>query len=261
MLTRREPAVAGFFYAADPAVLRQDVVRLLRGDAPTTQTVPKALIVPHAGYQYSGAVAAAAYRRLAGLRGQIERVVLLGPAHRVWLDGLAVPSVDLFATPLGDVAIDTAARERVRDLPGVQLSDEAHRHEHSLEVQLPFLQVALGDFRLLPIVVGHCSPASVAAVIDALWGGDETLLVISSDLSHFHSYDDARRIDAQTSRRILERSATLTGDQACGAAALNGLMASLQARSLDIEQVDLRNSGDTAGDRAKVVGYGAYVLH
>lgn len=261
MLIRRDPAVAGLFYTADAAVLREQVEALLRGAAVPAGEPPKALIVPHAGYQYSGAVAASAYRYLASVRERIQRVVLLGPAHRVWLDGLAVPSVDAFATPLGDIPIDTAARAAVARLPGVQVSDTAHAQEHSLEVQLPFLQVALGNFSLLPIVIGECAPAAVAAVIDTLWGGPETLIVISSDLSHFHTYDEARRIDAGTSRRILEGATDLRGDEACGAAAVNGLIAAQHAGNLSIEQVDLRNSGDTAGDRTRVVGYGAYVLH
>ena len=261
MTKRRDPAVAGLFYSADPAALREALVALLRGVPAPVPGQPKALIVPHAGYQYSGAVAAMAYRHLAPVREQIERVVLLGPAHRVWLEGLAVPSVDAFATPLGDVAIDTSARDRIGQLPGVQVSDAAHEQEHSLEVQLPFLQVALEDFSVLPIVVGHCAPATVAAAIDSLWGGAETLIVISSDLSHFHTYDEARRIDLRTSHRILERATDLSGEEACGAVAVNGLMACRNAADLSIQQVDLRNSGDTAGDRARVVGYGAYVLH
>ncbi|UCG72999.1 MAG: AmmeMemoRadiSam system protein B [Chromatiales bacterium] len=261
MLNRREPAVAGLFYAADPVELREGVVALLRSAPRPATEHPKALIVPHAGYPYSGAVAAAAYRHLAAASDQVERVVLLGPAHRVWLEGLAVPSVDLFTTPLGGVRIDTAARDLIRELPGVQVSDVAHAQEHSLEVQLPFLQTVLGDFSLLPIVVGQCAPAAVAAVIDGLWGGAETLIVISSDLSHFHPYEEARRIDARTSQRILARATDLAGDEACGAAAVNGLMASHHAGDLSIDQVDLKNSGDTAGDRTRVVGYGAYVLH
>lgn len=261
MLIRRDPAVAGLFYAADEAVLRAQVETLLCGATGTAAARPKALIVPHAGYQYSGPVAAEAYRYLATVREQIERVVLLGPAHRVWLEGLAVPSVGAFSTPLGDLAIDAAARDRIGHLPGVRVSDAAHEQEHSLEVQLPFLQVALQAFSLLPIVVGQCSAATVAPVIDSLWGGAETLIVISSDLSHFHSYEEARRIDAHTSNRILDRATNLGGEEACGAVAVNGLMACRHAGNLSIEQVDLRNSGDTAGDRTRVVGYGAYVLH
>jgi len=261
VVNRRDPAVAGLFYAAEPAALRESILALLRSASGSAAEPPKALIVPHAGYQYSGAVAAEAYRHLETVREQIDRVVLLGPAHRVWLEDMAVPSVAAFSTPLGDVAVDTAARDRIGQLPGVEVSDTPHEQEHSLEVQLPFLQVALKDFSLLPILVGRSSPATVAAVIDSLWGGAETLIVISSDLSHFHGYDEARRIDARTSQRILERATDLDGEEACGAVAVNGLMACRHAGNLSIEQVDLRNSGDTAGDRTRVVGYGAYVLH
>lgn len=261
MVSTREPAVAGFFYTADPVGLRHELLSLLRSDPGAETIKPKVLVVPHAGYQYSGVVAAAAYRQLGAIRDRVERVVLLGPAHRVWLEGMAVPSVDAFTTPLGDVAVDTAARDEARQLPAVRVGDDAHAQEHSLEVQLPFLQVALGDFRLLPIVVGQCAPTEVAAVIDRLWGGDETLIVVSSDLSHFHTYEEASRIDARTSQRILARATNLVGEEACGAAALNGLMASRRAGELDIQQVALCNSGDTAGDRTRVVGYGAYVLH
>ena len=188
-------------------------------------------------------------------------MVLLGPAHRVWLEGVALPYVDHFTTPLGDIQVDCEGRDLLCSLAGVQLSDDAHAHEHSLEVQLPFLQVALGEFSILPIVVGQCEPDLVAAVIDRVWGGPETLLVLSTDLSHFHSYAEAQQIDARTCQRILGRSTDLTGEEACGAAALNGLMTSHRARDLAIEQVDLCNSGDTAGDRARVVGYGAFILH
>lgn len=260
VMNRRPAAVAGLFYAADAATLRQDVMQMLR-NAPKGAADPKALIVPHAGYRYSGTVAAAAYQALGGIADRVERVVLVGPAHRVRLEGMAVPAVDAFATPLGDVPVDRQARDAVLALPAVQVSDRAHAQEHALEVQLPFLQVGLGDFRMLPVLVGDCPPESVASLLDCVWGGAETLIVISSDLSHFHAYEDARRIDARTSRRILSRCADLGGDEACGAAAVNGLMVAKQASRLDIEQVDLQNSGDTAGDRTRVVGYGAYVLH
>lgn len=261
MPSYREPAVAGLFYPANPAALRQAVAGYLEGGPAPGGSAPKVLIVPHAGYAYSGPVAAAAYRCLGRARDQVRRVVLLGPAHRVRLEGLAVPSVDGFVTPLGEIAIDHDARDQVCELSGVQVSDKAHAQEHSLEVQLPFLQTALAGFRLLPLVVGRADPRAVAAVIDRLWGGAETLLVVSTDLSHFHPYEKARQIDARTCRQILDRSTSLTGEEACGAVAVNGLMASDRVRALDIEQLDLRNSGDTAGDRSQVVGYGAFILH
>ena len=255
----RPAAVAGMFYPADPATLGRTVADLM-ATAPGGDDGAKAIIAPHAGYQYSGPTAACAYRLLEGRRERIRRVVLLGPAHRVYLEGMAVPSVDAFATPLGDVPIDADGVRRALDLPGTRVSDEAHAFEHSLEVHLPFLQAALDEFQLIPIVVGVCPAGQVEAVLDALWGGDETLIVVSSDLSHFHAYDEARDIDARTSARIESRDASLHGEEACGAYAVNGLLLAAQAHGLRIRTLDVRNSGDTAGDKHRVVGYGAYAL-
>jgi hypothetical protein len=261
MLSTRHSAVAGLFYPENPEPLRREVQDLLAAcEADAGGPVPKALIVPHAGYVYSGPVAARAYRRLEPARETIHRVVLLGPAHRVWLEGMAVPSQRAFATPLGQVPLDRDAIERIAGMPGVQVSDAAHAKEHSLEVQLPFLQAVLEDFSLVPIAVGRCPAAQVGAVIDALWGGEETLIVVSSDLSHFLDYEEAREIDSRTRDKILGRCTDLCDQEACGARAINGLMCSTAARSLTIEAVDLRNSGDTAGHRQRVVGYGSFVL-
>jgi AmmeMemoRadiSam system protein B len=222
---------------------------------------PKVLIVPHAGYDYSGSTAAQAYRSLESYQDKIHRVVLLGPAHRVYVDGMAVPSVDAFSTPLGEVKLDVGAIRQISSMPAVIVSDDAHREEHSLEVQLPFLQAVLKQFTLVPVVVGNCDAKKVAAVIDELWGGEDTLIVISTDLSHFHSYEAARQIDASTCDRILQKSNDLSGEQACGAVAVNGLMSSEHVRLLDIELLSACNSGDTAGSRDRVVGYGAFLLH
>ena len=257
----REPAVAGMFYPASPDELRGTVTSLLGGALRSMPERPKALIVPHAGYVYSGPIAAAAYHQLESVRDTITRVVLLGPAHRVYLDGMALPSADGFATPLGVVNVDTGLAETICALPGVCISDAAHRDEHSLEVQLPFLQATLSGFTLLPIVVGRCAPDLVGDVIDAAWGGPETLIVISTDLSHYLAYEDARRIDAATCRRIVAKDARLGGDEACGAHALNGLLSARHCRGLRVETIDVRNSGDTAGTRDRVVGYGAFALH
>ena len=259
MMTVRRPAVAGLFYAAGRTELERDVTGLLAA-APLTGGKPKAIVAPHAGYVYSGPTAAFAYRMLEPRRTEIRRVVLLGPAHRVYLRGMAVPSVDAFATPLGDVPIDQEGVRLALTLPGMQISDDAHAAEHSLEVHLPFLQTVLDDFRLVPIVVGACPAREVAAAIEALWGDDETLIVVSSDLSHFHAYGEARAIDAATTARIEAREATLGGDEACGAHALNGLLLAAKTHGLDVRTLDVRNSGDTAGDRSRVVGYGAYAL-
>jgi len=261
----RAPAVAGMFYPADPQVLRQSVRDYLAGAAAATGSVVdgriKALIVPHAGYQYSGPVAAAAYHLLESVAGSIRRVVLLGPAHRVYLDGMALPASDTFAIPGDNIVLDMAACNSIAPLPCVGVSDEAHAQEHCLEVQIPFLREVLGDFALVPIVVGACSPDPVADVLDALWGGDETLVVVSSDLSHFLPYDDARNVDQDTARAITECRNTLTGHEACGAHAINGLLRVAQRKNLHVDLIEMCNSGDTAGDRSRVVGYGAFALH
>lgn len=247
------------FYPAEPATLKRTVAELLAA-APAPRQDAKVIIAPHAGYPYSGLTAAHAYRQLEARRGLIRRVVLLGPAHRVYLKGMAIPSVDAFTTPLGDVLIDADGLRQAQEVPGVQVSDEAHAEEHSLEVHLPFLQSMLIDFLLVPVVVGVCTAHHVSALLDALWGGDETAIVVSSDLSHFHSYTEARKIDANTTARIEALDMNLHGEDACGAHALNGLMLAAKARGLNVHTLDVRNSGDTAGDKFRVVGYGAYAL-
>ena len=256
----RPPAVAGMFYPEAAPVLARTLAQLLAAVAPTTLPKIKAIVVPHAGYVYSGPVAASIYAPLAALRGTIKRVILLGPTHRVAIDGLARPSSAFFATPLGEVAVDQQAVAAIRDLPQVVESDAVHADEHSLEVQLPFLQTVLGEFSLLPLAVGEASPQAVARVLERLWGGDETLIVVSSDLSHYLPYDAARRIDAQTAQRICDLDPTLDHPQACGASPLNGLLLAARAHGLQARLLDLRNSGDTGGDRARVVGYGAFVF-
>lgn len=256
----RPPVVAGLFYPAEPGELKACVQQLLV-ENPATGAVPKALIAPHAGYVYSGPVAARAYNLLAPATTRLRRVLLLGPAHRVPLRGLALPTVAAFRTPLGDVPLDTAAMAELDGLPGIQRSDEAHRQEHSLEVHLPFLQTLLERFTLVPVVVGWSDPGQVRRVLERLWGGEETLVVVSSDLSHYHAYAQARRLDEDTARHIESESPSLEGEQACGAYPLNGLLAFSREQHLRITRLDLRNSGDTAGGRDRVVGYGAWSLH
>lgn len=255
----RPAAVAGLFYPDDPGELARTVAALMAGAEPG-DAAPKALIAPHAGYVYSGAVAASAYATLAAARGTIERVVLVGPSHRVPFRGIALTRAAAFATPLGDVPVDVETAERVFAMPQVIVLDEAHAREHSLEVHLPFLLTVLGEFRLLPMVVGDATAGEVAEVLEAVWGGPETLIVVSSDLSHYHDYDTACRIDDATTRAIQARRDDILPEQACGCRAINGLMRVARARDLSVEVLDVRNSGDTAGDRSRVVGYGSYAL-
>ena len=260
-LSVRPAAVAGMFYPGSSIVLAREVERLLADASPRAMAPhPKAIIAPHAGYVYSGPVAANLYAPLVALRGSISRVVLLGPTHRVAIDGLALPSSRAFATPLGIVPVDQRAVAAIADLPQVIVSEAAHTLEHSLAVQLPFLHAVLGDFSLLPLAVGEASPQAVAQVLDRLWGGDETLIVVSSDLSHYLPYADARRIDAQTAQAIVDLDAAIDHRQACGATPINGLLLAARAHGLHGQLLDLRNSGDTAGDKARVVGYGAFAF-
>ncbi|MEK6592832.1 MAG: AmmeMemoRadiSam system protein B [Pseudomonadota bacterium] len=256
----RPAAVAGMFYPGDRQALAQTLDAMLAACArqPAPQPAPKAIIVPHAGYIYSGPVAASAYALLGAARSSIRRVVLLGPAHRVAVRGLALPAAGKFATPLGTIDVDRDAVAMLRKLPQITVSDEAHALEHSLEVHLPFLQTVLEKFTLVPLAVGHADPAAVAAVLDALWGGPETLVVISTDLSHYHSHREAQRMDRETADAILDSRTDITHEQACGATPVTGLAIIARRRGLTPELVDLRNSGDTAGDKNRVVGYGAF---
>ena len=261
-LSVRPAAVAGTFYPANRAALIAQLEAMLAAAADQhNHPAPKAIIVPHAGYNYSGETAARAYARIGQLRGTIRRVVLLGPAHRVHLRGLALPEVEAFDTPMGTVQLDLDAMRQVSALRQVVASRPVHAAEHALEVQLPFLLHALGEFKLVPLVVGEATPAMVAEVLDLLWGGDETLIVISSDLSHFHSYRDAMNLDARTVAAILAQSQYITHEQACGATPINGLMQLAKRRGLAVELIDQSNSGDTAGDRSRVVGYAAFALY
>ena len=263
MASIRPAAVAGLFYPGEARALSAEVAALLGAvehDAPRL-AIPKALVVPHAGYLYSGRIAARAYDELSGARGVVRRVVLLGPVHRVAVRGLALPGADAFATPLGSIVIDRAALRALGDLPQVVRSDPAHALEHSLEVQLPFLQALLGEFSLVPLAVGDASVAEVAQVLERLWGGDETLIVISTDLSHYHGYDEARAVDAATLARIAARATDIEHDEACGATPLNGLLACARMRNLDVRLLCAGNSGDTAGPKDRVVGYCAYALY
>ena len=259
----RQPAVAGTFYHSDRLVLQTNVNDLLEtalleanNEKQSENLIPpKAIIVPHAGYIYSGPTAATAYARLSVGRDTIKRVILLGPVHRVPVNGLALPGVSVFATPLGRVQVDLDAITAIENLPQVVESVAAHALEHSLEVQLPFLQTVLEDFTLVPLAVGDATAEQVAEVLERLWGGPETVIVISSDLSHFLPYETARAIDTETVNNILNLHGPLNHQQACGGTPVNGLMLAARQHHLHPQLLDLRNSGDTAGDKNRVVGY------
>ncbi len=226
---------------------------------------PKVVIAPHAGYVYSGPTAAVAFSALAAgsrpIERPIERVVLLGPAHYVPVRGLALPAAEYFATPLGEIKVDPQGAGAALRLPQVRVQPEAHAREHSLEVELPFLQRLLGEFSIVPLVVGEADGDEVAEVLEQVWGGEETAIVVSSDLSHFLSYDAARQADRRTADEILQLGGPLDPRQACGAMPINGLLEIARRRGLEPELLDLRNSGDTAGDHSRVVGYGAFAFH
>ncbi len=262
MKTVRTPAVAGMFYPAQANELRTMVIKFLKETNTSDSSVPKAIIAPHAGYVYSGPIAASVYARLTPARDTIKKVVLLGPSHRVPLEGLAASSMTSFATPLGEIPVDKQAIDEILSLPQVTVLDQAHANEHSLEVQLPFLQEVLGDFKLIPLVVGDASPEQVGEVLEKLWGGEETLIVISSDLSHYRDYEKAQQMDKLTSIAIENlRPEDIRHEQACGRYPVNGLLQVARTRGLSAKTVDLRNSGDTAGTKDQVVGYGAYAFN
>jgi AmmeMemoRadiSam system protein B len=250
------------FYPAERDTLRTEVHSYIETGLPhALPHPPKALIAPHAGYIYSGPIAGSAYATLADSRRIITRVVLAGPSHRVGFRGLALSTANLFRTPLGDIPVDNKAQKTIEHLPGVLYLDRAHRDEHGLEVHLPFLQESLANFTIIPIVVGDAGESEMAAVLNALWGGDETLIVISSDLSHYLTYDEAVRLDRMTSDAILRFAPEdISSHQACGRIAIQGLLIAAGFHHLNAHLLDLRNSGDTAGDRSRVVGYGAYAF-
>lgn len=259
--TIRPAAVAGQFYPADPAELELMVKSFLE-DVDDIPPHSKAIIAPHAGLIYSGPIAATAYASLQSIKDKINRIVLLGPSHRVHLKGLALSSADDYETPLGKIKLDQRACDSIRNLPQVTVMNAAHAQEHSLEVHLPFLQVMLDRFKLIPIVVGEASPDEVAEVLEILWGDNETQIIISSDLSHYHDYETAKQLDLSTSKAIENLELESIGSQqACGCMPIRGLLHLARKKNLNVKTLDLRNSGDTAGTKNRVVGYGAYAIN
>jgi MEMO1 family protein len=257
----RPPAVAGSFYAGHPDQLRAEVAELLASAPPSRAVSPKALIVPHAGYIYSGRVAATAFAPLRGRASTIERVVVIGPAHYIAVRGIATPTVDAFETPLGRLPVDHESLAAITDLSFVISADGPHAPEHTLEVELPFLQTLLGSFAVVPLLVGDAAPKNVADVLRRLWGRAETLIVVSSDLSHYHDYDTARRLDAATADAIERHDwGHLGPNDACGFLSIAGLLIEAARRGLRAQRLSLCNSGDAAGGRDRVVGYGAWIF-
>ena len=258
MTTIRNPAVAGMFYPDNQAELQSSIYEMLE-QADFKDITPRAIIVPHAGYIYSGEIAASAYKQLEKVKDTINRVVLLGPSHRVAFSGCAVSNADFFRTPLGDIKLDKAVIQELIALPQIQVSEAAHAEEHSLEVQLPFLQTVLNEFTLVPIVIGDSNANSVMEVLDFFWPDSKTLFVISSDLSHYHSYQVAQQMDKKTSDAIVHlQPEDINYDDACGRMPVIGLIALAKKHGLKSVAIDIRNSGDTAGNKDQVVGYGAY---
>ncbi len=257
----RQPTCAGRFYPVAPTELRERIEICLLHAQPSKKTCPKAIVAPHAGYQYSGSVAASAYLPWRGMAEGIRCVVLAGPSHHMDFDGIALSSANAFATPLGDVPVDQEAMESIRGLPRVRVIDSAHEREHCLEVQLPFLQTLLGGFSIVPLLVGKTEDGELMTVLELLWGDLDTRVVVSSDLSHYHDYPTAVSLDAATALAIEQLDAgILDGDHACGFRAIRGLMGMARRHGLSAFAVDLRNSGDTAGPRDRVVGYGAFLF-
>lgn len=260
--TVRPPAIAGVFYPGDPKALAETIERLL-SSAPVTKLPEarlKALIVPHAGYPYSGVTAATAYQQLKAIQARVERVVILGPAHRVAFSGFALPDCSAFRTPLGDAMIDTALAERISVMPTLLQSASAHKEEHSLEVHIPFIQACSPHATILPILVGDVKPEQVSKLLELIFTVDGTFVIISSDLSHFLTYEAAQKKDSDTADHIVALEAVLKGDQACGCRPVNGMLLYCQQQGWQTTLLDLRNSGDTAGDRQRVVGYGAFAV-
>ena len=260
MINTRPPAVAGTFYPGDPVTLSATIDRFLADADEHSGIQPKALIVPHAGYVYSGSTAATAYAALKPWAKTIRRVILLGPTHRVAVEGIALPEVEAFATPLGSIRLDAQAIASIAELPQIVFSNHVHAFEHSLEVHLPFLQRVLEQFTLVPLAVGDAPPEAVAEVLKLLWGGPETLIVVSSDLSHFLPYGTAQQVDGNTCRHILQFDTHIHPEQACGAYPINGLLLAARQRGLTPSLLGLCNSGDTAGDKSRVVGYAAFAF-
>lgn len=258
-----ESQVAGYFYPNDPNTLSKQIDDfLLNTEIEKNNIIPKAIIVPHAGYIYSGQTAAFSYNCLEKIKNKIKKVVIIGPAHRVGFNGIAGTLATEFVTPLGVVKVDESSMENVLTMPSVMILEEAFQGEHCLEVQLPFLQKILNNFTIVPLIVGNVSYITLSEVIERLWGFDDTLFVISSDLSHYHDYKTAQNMDSTTANAIVNLEPdNITYDNACGRIGIQAMLDIAKSKNMTVKQLDLRNSGDTAGDKNRVVGYGAFCVY
>ncbi len=257
----RTTAVAGAFYPSEPEILSKDIQRYIEETPSVSLPVPKAIIVPHAGYEYSAGVAASAYKLLKSGRKSIKKVVILAPSHKIGFNGMALTKASAYETPLGNVEIDKEMNEQLLALPLVDYLEEAHKSEHSLEVQLPFLKEALDDFKLIPVITGNASPTDVETLLETVWGKKDTLIVISTDLSHYLPYNEACILDNKTKTAIENLDIdSIEQEQACGYVPLKGMLTIAKAKKMQVETLEVKNSGDTSGSKNRVVGYGAWAF-
>lgn len=258
MIQHKAPAVAGLFYAANPQQLQQDVGHYLDVDYERNEKKPRILIVPHAGYEYSAQVAAKAYVELGKYSGGIKNVIVVGPAHFVNLKGAALPSHGYFSTPLGEIPVNQQLIDELKENPLFKINDQAFAKEHSVEVQLPFLQKMLKNFKVVPIVYGQVDPQQLAAALQKLAQAEDTVLVFSADLSHYYDAPVAEKIDRQTAKIIAEGNADITAEMSCGAEGINAAMILAKQLQMSSRLLDLTHSGKVRGDMSRVVGYGAW---
>ena len=253
----REAAVAGIFYPADVYQLKNDINGYLQHITDNNSGKPKILITPHAGYKYSAQVAASAFAKLRPFKDKIKKVFLLGPSHRVYVNGVALPKEKSFKTPLGIIKVDSDIVEQISKTKPFKFKSTAHKNEHSLEVSLPFLQVVLGNFEIIPMLYGEANPHEIAQTIQPYLERDDSILIVSADLSHYLDYSTAKKVDEQTANNIKEGK-TVDHHQSCGATAINTALIMAQNFGLVPQMLNMANSGDVIGDKDSVVGYGAW---
>ena len=258
----KQADVAGMFYPGEEASLRQMVDGFIQ-KALSFDLRPRAIIAPHAGYIYSGSIAGTAYKTIAAVRDQIENVIIMSPAHRFYLRGIALHMADAFATPLGNIPVNIGIVKKIKQFSSVQWEERSFIQEHGLETHLPFIQRAFKPgIKIVPMIVGECQESEVAEILESVWEDPRNFVIISSDLSHFHSYADAKKLDRNTVDLIQNLdSQSLDTEFACGHYPICGLLNLARNRKLKIKALDIRSSGDTAGSKESVVGYGSFAVY